>query len=187
MPVQRGLDHALDEYLVLLARGGSREAFARLAARWTPKLAAFATRSLGAKDAAMDVVQDTWESAVRGLSRLDDPARFPAWIYAIAARKCTDALRSKYRVRRVAAASEAHAALNDTPRDAQTEAGDRHDLATGIAALPPEQRIAVALFFGADMSVAEIAAATGAPAGTVKSRLFAARRTLRAHFEGEAS
>jgi RNA polymerase sigma factor (sigma-70 family) len=93
--VSRGLEHALDDYLVLLAQSGSQEAFARLVARWSPKLLAFAARTLGTTEAAKDVVQDTWESAVRGLARLDDPARFAPWLYAIASRKCTDALRGE--------------------------------------------------------------------------------------------
>ena len=38
-----------------------------------PKLLAFAGRTLGAAEPARDAVQDTWESALRGLARLDDP------------------------------------------------------------------------------------------------------------------
>lgn len=178
--MQRGLDQALDEYLVLLSQGGSREAFARLAARWTPKLIAFAARTLGTTEAAKDVVQDTWESALKGLRRLEDPARFPAWIYAIAARKCADALRAKYRGQRIADAAQAHAELNDRSADAEGEAGARLDLAAALKRLPADQRVAVSLYFGEGMAVADIARITGAPAGTVKSRLFAARKALRA-------
>jgi RNA polymerase sigma factor (sigma-70 family) len=174
--VKRGLDQALDDYLVLLAQGGSREAFARLAARWTPKLLAFAARALGTTEVAKDVVQETWESAVRGLPRLDDPARFRAWIYAIAARKCADALRGKYRNARVAESAQA---ISDAPDDAETGANNRLDVRTAMKRLPLEQRIAVSLYFGEEMSVADIAAITGAPEGTVKSRLFAARKALR--------
>jgi RNA polymerase sigma factor (sigma-70 family) len=177
--LRRGPKQALDDYLVLLAQGGSRDAFARLAARWTPKLLAFAARSLGATEAAKDVVQDTWEAAVRGLSRLDDPARFRAWIYAIAARKCADALRGKYRSARIARSAEAMAS---EPAHAESASNDRLDVAAALKRLPPEQRIAASLFFGEDMSVAEIAAVTGSPAGTVKSRLFAARKALREIF-----
>jgi RNA polymerase sigma-70 factor (ECF subfamily) len=180
--LRRGLDHALDDYLVLLAQGGSRGAFARLAARWTPKLLAFAARTLGTTEVANDVVQDTWESAVRGLPRLSDPASFRAWVYAIAARKCADALRGKYRVARIAESAEA---MRAEPANAEGDNNDRLDLADAMKQLPPEQRVAVSLFFGEDMSVAEIATATGAPVGTVKSRLFAARQTLRARLEGE--
>lgn len=174
--MRRGLEQALDDYLVLLAQGGSQEAFARLAARWTPKLLAFAGRSLGTTEAAKDVVQDTWESAVRGLSRLDDPARFRAWIYAIAARKCADALRGKYRNARIAERAEAMSAAA-----ANTEDGfnDHLDVAAALKRLPPDQRLAVSLYFGEDMNVSEVATITGVPEGTVKSRLFAARKALR--------
>lgn len=180
--MQRGLQHVLDEYLVLRAQAGDREAFGRLAERWTPKLLAFAARSTGHPEAAKDAVQETWASAVRALGRLEDPARFPAWIYAIAARKCTDALRVKYRGGRVVSALENDAAL-DAPLPVD---GDAHlDLLAALQRLPPEQRVAVALLYGEDMSVAEIAAITGVPAGTVKSRLSAARHALRTFMEGE--
>lgn len=183
--MQRGLNQALDEYLVLSAQAGDRDALSRLAARWTPKLLAFAARTLGNAEAAKDVVQETWEGALRTLRSLDDPARFPAWIYSIAARRCTDALRSKYRGKRLADAVAHETEARDVEIDADAETGARIDLAQALARLPSEQRIAVSLFFGDDMSVAEIAAVTGVPLGTVKSRLFAARQTLRAHMQGE--
>lgn len=181
--MQRGLNQALDEYLILLAQAGNRAAFGRLAARWTPRLLAFAARSTGSSEAAKDAIQETWASAVGALGRLQDPARFPAWIYAIAARKCTDAVRAKYRGRRIASAMEDAAGLvAPTPSDA-----DAHlDLAAALQRLPPDQRVAVALLYGEDMSVAEIAAVTGVPPGTVKSRLSAARQALRGFLEGEA-
>jgi RNA polymerase sigma-70 factor (ECF subfamily) len=137
---------------------------------------AFAARSLGTTEAAKDVVQDTWESAVRGLSRLDDPARFRGWIYAIAARKCADALRGKYGAARIAERAQAMAG---EPADAESANNDRLDVAAALKRLPPEQRVAASLFFGEDMSVSEIAAVTRVPKGTVKSRLFAARKALR--------
>ncbi|MGE0741260.1 MAG: RNA polymerase sigma factor [Hyphomonadaceae bacterium] len=177
--MQRGLDQAFDEYLVLLAQGGSRAATARLAARWTPKLLTFAARTLGATETAKDAVQETWEAALRGLRGLEDPARFRAWLYAIAARKCADVLRDKYRGRRIA---EAVAASAEPPTpDPASVADTSLDVAAALKLLPADQRVAVSLFFGEDLSVAEIANITGAPAGTVKSRLFAARQTLRKH------
>lgn len=177
--MQRGPQQAFDDYLVLLAQDGSRDAFTRLAERWTPKLMAFAARTLGTTEAARDVVQDTWESALRGLKRLDDPARFRAWLYAIAARKCADAMRGKYRAQDIAAQTQAMAS---EAADAEAPRNDRIDLVAALKRLPAEQRVAVSLYFGEEMSVAEIAAVTGAPAGTVKSRLFAARKALRESF-----
>jgi RNA polymerase sigma factor (sigma-70 family) len=124
---QRGLQHVLDEYLVLLAKAGNQDAFGRLAGRWTPRLLAFAARSTSNADVAKDVVQETWESALRGISRLDDPARFPAWIYSIAARKCTNQLRAKYRGQRLTAAMEQDV-VNEVAAPSALEA--RLDLAT---------------------------------------------------------
>jgi RNA polymerase sigma-70 factor (ECF subfamily) len=59
------------------------------------------------------------------------------------------------------------------------------DLASALKRLPSEQRVAVALLYGEDMSIAQIAVVTGVPPGTVKSRLSAARHALRAYMEGE--
>lgn len=180
--VQRGLEHALDEYLVLSAQAGSREAFAQLARRWTPKLIAFAQRMLNDQEAGRDAVQETWVSAWRGFGALGDPARFRAWLYAIAHRKCADALRARYRGRRLEGALAESA--EGSSGDEAGRADARLDLTQAMARLPTEQRVAVSLYFGEEMSVAEIAEVTGAPVGTVKSRLFAARQALRGHLEG---
>lgn len=179
--MQRGLDNALDEYLVLLAQAGNAEALGRLASRWTPRLLTFATRSTGNTEAAKDAVQETWTSAVDAIHRLDDPARFPAWIFAIAARKCADVLRGRYRSRRVADALARDVPPNPPTPDADTTL----DIAEAMRRLPREQAIAIALLYGEDMSITEIAAITGAPPGTVKSRLSAARQALRHFMEGE--
>lgn len=179
--MQRGLDNALDEYPVLLAQAGNADALGRLAARWTPKLLTFATRRTGNSEAAKDAVQETWTSALRAIRRLEDPARFPAWIYAIAARKCADVLWGRYRSRRAA-----DAMAKDVPPEPPTPDADaKLDLAEAMRRLPREQAIAVALLYGEDMSIAEIAAITGVPPGTVKSRLSAARQALRQFMEGE--
>jgi RNA polymerase sigma-70 factor (ECF subfamily) len=51
--------------------------------------------------------------------------------------------------------------------------------------LPGPQRVALALFYIEELSVAEIAIATDVPPGTVKTRLMHARRKIRAILEGE--
>lgn len=180
--VERGLDQALDEYLVLSAQTGSREAFVHLARRWTPKIQTFAARTLTSPEAAQDVVQETWISAWRNLAALEDPARFRAWLYAIAHRKCVDVMRARYRGRRLEAALEPGA--SESSGDEEGRADARLDLTQAMARLPAEQRVAISLYFGEEMSLADIAAATRVPVGTVKSRLFAARQALRAHLEG---
>ena len=161
----------MDEYLVILAQGGSREAFDLLVRRWTPKLLRFCTRTVGAPDLARDIVQESWLGAIRGLGKLADPALFPAWIYRIAHRKCVDAIRSNQRRRRLAVSAHEEPGVGNMP--------DVTDLEGAIARLSEEQRHVIQLFYGEELSVEQTAAVLGVPPGTVKSRLYHARELLK--------
>lgn len=173
--MQRGPERVLDEYLVLTAQAGSRVALDELARRWTPRLLRHAQHLLGSTDQAGDAVQETWLAVVRGLRRLEDPARFPGWIYAIATRKCADAIRKNVRLR----------SFREGAKDDPTNAGAPHnaddslDMRGALARLPSDQGVVAAMFYGADLSVEEIAGALAIPAGTVKSRLHHAREALK--------
>ena len=118
--------------------------------------------------------------AARGLRRLEDPARFPPWIFALVSRRCADTVRRAMRDRRLVAAASLIA--EEAPKES---ADERLDLRKAIARLPVGQRLVVSLHYGEGFGVDEIAAAHGLPPGTVKSRLFAARETLRTYLEGD--
>src|SRR5215469_11947256 len=92
----------LDEWLVASAKTGSDLAFGQLVTRWTPRLLRHASHLLGNLDQAQDAVQDAWIGAARGLRRLEDPARFPAWMFALVSRRCADRVRRSVRDRRLA-------------------------------------------------------------------------------------
>ncbi len=172
-------DRVLDGYLVVLIQGGSREAFDRLAHRWTPRLVRFITRTVGRPELARDIVQETWIGAIRGLKRLTDPAQFPSWIYSIARKKCVDMIRFNQRQRRLVASAQAAAHLDAAIDQGGCAPGDAVDLAAAIARLSPEQRDVVNLFYGEDLRVEEIAAVLEVPIGTVKSRLHHARESIK--------
>ncbi len=178
--MSRAVNQVFDEMLVLYAIEGRREAFDRLARRWRPRHYAHACRLLGRKELAADAVQDAWINIVRGLHRLDDPARFPAWSYAIVTHRCQDLLRRSYRARE--SEIDESLAADETP-----SALAAHDLRRGLQTLPSEQRIAIALFYSDGFTIAEISEVLSIPEGTVKTRLFHARRTLRQYFGGEAN
>lgn len=182
--MDRDLDRVLDEYLVVLGRAGSRPALEQLVARWSPRLLRHASRTLNSSETARDVVQETWLSALRGLARLDDPARFPAWIYAIATRKCVDLIRSRSRGRRL----EARLA-NEAPRPNDPAAGldQGLDLTAALCALPADQRLVASLFYGEGLDLEAIAAVAQVPLGTIKSRLHHARQSLKIYLEGVES
>jgi RNA polymerase sigma-70 factor (ECF subfamily) len=179
-------ERALDEYLVSLSQAGSRDALDGLARRWTPRLLRYAARVLGGSDsadAARDVVQETWVGAIRGLRGVRDPARFPAWIYGIATRKCADAIRANTRRRRL----DAQAVIGESSRPVENLIFEQQiDVATAIRGLPPIHRAAVHLFYREELSVEEIASVLGIPPGTVKSRLHHARDALKRQLNAAA-
>jgi RNA polymerase sigma-70 factor (ECF subfamily) len=172
------VDQAFTDMLVLLAQQGERQALERLAVRWRPRHYAHARRLLGSIDGAGDAVQEAWVGIVRGIRRLREPERFPAWSYAIVTRRCQDVVRRKAREPKIDPDA-------DPPDIAPAYDGQRIDLRRALAALPPDQRAAVALFYLEGLAVGEIAQAMLAPVGTIKTRLFHARRALRARLEGD--
>ncbi len=168
-----------DQYLVIHAADGSAEAFEKLVRDWTPRLVRYAGGILGRADAARDVVQETWLAAIRGIRKLEDPARFPAWIYGIARRKCIDAIRVDQRRRRLSESVRREASTFDDAHIPAVDVGGEGALAVALARLSAEQREVVTLYYGEELSVDAIATALRAPVGTVKSRLFHARVALK--------
>lgn len=180
--MDRRTQSVLDEYLVLASQAGDQQALEELARRWTPKLLRYAARIVGSVDCARDIVQDTWAGVFLGLRALDDPERFAAWIFGIAHRRCVDCIRRLTRQRRLAAALDAQPL--DSPRPMNEE--ESIDMQRAINSLSTEHREVISLFYGEDLDIDEIAAVIGVPQGTVKSRLFNARRQLRELVAGKS-
>jgi RNA polymerase sigma-70 factor (ECF subfamily) len=187
--LNRTPDDIQDELLVLQCQEGDADAMRSLVARWQPRLSRFAWRLTLDREAARDVVQETWLAIVRGLRRIDDPARFRGWAYRIVANKCADWTRRRT-VRREAARAIGHAAaIAGVEPAAVTDAIDEaaadrmRRLRTALANLPAEQRAILTLHYLDGMSVGEIAGVLSVPAGTVKSRLYHARNRLREAIE----
>lgn len=172
-------DRALDEYLLLLARQGSRPAFDRLARRWTPRLLRYAARKTGSADLARDVVQETWLGVVQGLRRHDGVNSFAAWVYSIAHRRCVDSIRRAGRYRRLADALRAEETSAAHVEHGQNENGENAQLASVLPRLSDEHRDVLTLFYQEELGVQEMATVLGVPAGTVKSRLHHARQTFK--------
>jgi RNA polymerase sigma-70 factor (ECF subfamily) len=129
------------------------------------------------REVAADCVQDAFMRAyVRWgrVSRLEDPA---GWIRHVAINRMRDHFRKAERGRRAFGRVAPQAAVITPAPDEPSE------LATLLAALPTQQRIAAALFYVEDLSVAEIAGAMELSDGAVKYHLHAARQTLREALE----
>jgi len=126
----------------------------------------------GVPDAA-DAVQEAFVQAVvhwRKISSYDDPV---AWIRRVAINRGHNRWRAR---RRRDALTERIASTSVTyPFESVDPDGD---LARLITTLPPRQRMALILYYYADLSVAEVADAMDLSPGTVKYHLHAARATL---------
>ena len=116
---------------------------------------------------AEDVVAEAFARAVqrrKAFEKLDNPE---AWLRTVA----VNLSRSRFRRRlRAVGASEA-------PRPPDLD-DDRLALMAALRQLPAPQREAIALHYLADLPIHEVAAATGAPVGTVKARLSRGRTAL---------
>ncbi len=179
-------DRVLEELLVLRSQSGDRAAFDRLVELWHPRLLRLARR-LTRSDAADGVVQEAWLAIVRGLSKLKDPALFGPWALRIVSFKSADWVRGRQRGRKlraeVAAEPSAEAVEADPDDEASEPADDLARLRGRLGKLPARQRVVLEMHYLEELPVARIAAVLGIPAGTVKSRLFHARKQLRASLE----
>ena len=154
--------------------------FERLYAEHAQSLFGFLVYRTGNRALAEDVLADTFERVLRarrGFDRRRGSER--TWLYSIALNLVRDQLR------RAGAEARALERADDPARDevaadpADSVAG-RDAVTKAIAELSPEEREVVALRFGADLSLKEIAGALQEPVTTVEGRLYRALRKMRA-------
>ena len=157
-----------------------RAAFARLFRHFAPRVKGFLMKSGAgaalAEECAQDVMATLWQKA-----HLFDPARasVSTWVYTIARNKRIDALRKDRR------AEPEEIDWGPEPEPDQAEAmeaqQDTERLGQALAQLPEKQRALIERAFYGDLSHSEIAAETGLPLGTIKSRIRLALDKLRHH------
>ncbi len=129
---------------------------------------------------AEDAVQEASLVAWRRFGSLRDPASFDAWFDRILVNQCRDQLR-----RRKRAVQLASPPVGFEPAGASVETAWDADLERALANLDVEHRTVVVLRYWQDRTVDDIANRLGIPAGTVKSRLHHAMRSLRASLGDE--
>ncbi len=162
--------------LVRRCRTGDPEAFRRLVEIQHERVYRTAYALTGQREAAQEVVQETFLRAWRGLGRFRGEASLATWLIRLAIAAGTDELR---RQRRHALLRQVLVPLPFARRDPTTLVDQRDELDQALARLSPKARQVVALRFGLDLSLKEIADTLGCPEGTVKSRLHTALAQLR--------
>lgn len=150
-----------------------------------PRLRRFACSLTADADLADDLVQDTCVRALAHADQFRNGSKLESWMYRIAQNLWVDRMRAK-KVRSLTASLDE---IHDVPGcDGRAVTESRLTLAAvraGIAKLPPDQQVLIALVCVEGLSYREVAEILGVPMGTVMSRLARARRTLHAGLHGE--
>ena len=162
-----------DTALVLAAKAGDLDAFETLVRTHTPAVFAHAVRFFGDANAAEDVVQEVWIKVYRSLDSFDGRARFSTWLYRVTRNACLDMVREGKRVPVPVETLDAppQGDFADTVALAAT-------LERGMQSLATEDRDALSAVSVFGLTYAEASETLGVPVGTVKSRVFRARRAL---------
>lgn len=155
-----------------MVSGSSRARFAELFSQMAPRLYRTALGILGNPHDAADALQEAGLKAFRYIDTLHDPAAAPGWFTRILINACHDQAIRRARALPFGLVPQGDGAATS---DSETDWA----LVQALQQLPAEQRITVVLRFFQDLSIAQIAAVTGVPEGTVKSRLHTALGKLR--------
>jgi RNA polymerase sigma-70 factor, ECF subfamily len=152
--------------------------FEQLYAEHAQALFGFLSYRTGDRVLAEDLLADTFERALRARRRFDPrKASEKTWLYAIALNCLRD------HARRRAAEGRALERVASGPNPGSTGGmegvSDRDLINRNLAILSDEEREAIALRFGADLTVPEIAKLTGEGLATIKGRVYRALRKLR--------
>jgi RNA polymerase sigma-70 factor (ECF subfamily) len=166
-----------DRELIRRYLKGDVDAFDELMRFHEDRVFAICLRMMQDRDAALDATQDVFLTVFRKADRYKEQAAFSTWLYRVAVNTCYDHLRRRKRKR-----TESMPEYLD-PSDPRS--GDefnavelRPDIETALAGLTPEFRAAVVLVDLDGMSLEGAADTLDIPIGTVKSRVFRARKLL---------
>ncbi|MCD0484042.1 sigma-70 family RNA polymerase sigma factor [Streptacidiphilus sp. ASG 303] len=169
------------ESLAARAAAGDSAALDALLERIRPEALRRCGRFLPCREDAEEAAQDVLIQVARGIRSFEGRSLFSTWLYTVVA----NCARQKYRdLRRRASETplDGEELHRPDPRTTSVVAGSRIDLLEALERLERQSPHLVAPLVYRDvcqMDYAEVAERTGLPLGTVKSRLHAARRTVR--------
>lgn len=165
------------ELLVLRCRQGQKNAFEELRQMWEKRLFYYIRRLVDDENDAWQILQETWVKVLRGIRKLREPQKLPAWIYITARNTAITHIRHEY----------ARKSLLENNENISKEIGpdpllridDAEQVHYGLKQLSLPHREVLTLFFLQDLSLEEIADVIDIPVGTVKSRLYYAKRSIK--------
>ncbi|MBV9769803.1 MAG: sigma-70 family RNA polymerase sigma factor [Bryobacterales bacterium] len=160
-----------DRDLIAKARRGHVDAYNVLVSRWEKRIFNYLLRLVRQREDALDLSQDVFLKAYQNIKKLDDPAKFPAWLFRIAHNEAYSLLRKNRPEGELTAVPEAATGLFPIEMTlAVRGALDR---------LSDDHREAVLLKVYQGFKFEEMAEILACPVSTVKSRLYTALDLLK--------
>jgi RNA polymerase sigma-70 factor (ECF subfamily) len=169
----------LCELLVLRCQRRDDAAARQLVEMFQRPLLFYLRRLAAAEQDAWDLSQETWLAVFRRLKSLREPRAFPAYLYRTARNKALAYLRKRRDDPILTEMEQDEVEDVATWDPEQFLAEDVTRLRSALDALPLIHREALTLYFLDELSIDDTATVLGVPQGTVKSRLYHAKRALR--------
>jgi RNA polymerase sigma-70 factor (ECF subfamily) len=179
-----------DEDLMLRFGRGDGAAFETLYRRHESRVFRYLYRHVRNHASANDLMQEVWFAVARSAERYQPTAKFTTWLFTMAHHRMVDSLRKSRPQLSLDAVDpeerEESGLVNRLAGDPRAEPpaelssqDEAAALLEAVTALPVEQRTAFLMQAEGELSLADIAQATGSSVETVKSRLRYARAKLR--------
>lgn len=183
-----------DMALVHAVRAGNSQAYAELIGRYQDKIYTLVAGLVRDREDALDLTQEIFVKAYRGLDKFRAQSGFYTWLYRIAVRHCIDYSRRRKRTQEtVPLDGDALAEMGFEPADTSIHANPERVVVNqhlkvairdAIASVQEPFRTAVVLHDVEGLSQEEIAKIMGCPLGTAKSRIQRGRNQLRERLRG---
>ncbi|MHC4310397.1 MAG: RNA polymerase sigma factor [Planctomycetota bacterium] len=168
------------EKIVHRCQDGERTAFEELFEMYQPRLKYYLRRLDSGGISIDDTLQDIWLAVFKKIHKLKDAQVFAVWLYRIARNKVYDEFRRKDRFAKLPEEDEIPVSSSNEPLFDTNETEKLH---AALNKLKPYHREVLTLSFIEQMSYQSIADVVGCSIGTVRSRIFYAKQSLREEME----
>ena len=165
------------EHLVVRCKQGDTAAMSELIEVWVDPMYYYVRRFNLSEDESMDVIQDVWLRVIQKFRQLRKPAAFPAWLFKIARNIVISRFKKNLQLETVCSDDD----LSSIPQeqdDTQLSGFTSWEIHESLDKLKVIHRECLVLHFIEGFPLCEVSSILGIPIGTVKSRLYYAKRAL---------
>ncbi len=173
-------ERLLEQALILRCQTGDQHAFAELVERYHAPLRYYIRRLTGCSDRADDILQNVWLTVFRTLPKLGKLEAFSVWLYRIARNQ---AIQERRDSKPLIPLDDDITVTDVEPEEETFSAEDAARIHAALDGLQLEHREVLVLRFLEQMSYQDIALVLDCMLGTVKSRIYYAKRALRRQME----